>query len=120
MGLSNLQTLDLATDHFTGHLPTSLSYCRELKQGKNLTTPTLTKNFHGEEIPESVTVGLGSLMILALGNCGLKSYIPSWLLNRRKLEVLDLAWNHLNGILPSLIGQIENLLYLDFSHDLCK
>ncbi|KAK7272552.1 hypothetical protein RJT34_29216 [Clitoria ternatea] len=88
-----------------------------LKQCKNLTTLILTKNFHGEEIPESVAAGFESLMILALGNCGLKGHIPAWLSNCKKLEVLDLSWNHLNGSIPSWIGHMDNLFYLDFSNN---
>ncbi|XP_061354338.1 phytosulfokine receptor 2-like [Gastrolobium bilobum] len=88
-----------------------------LQHCKNLTTLILTKNFHREEIPESVTAGFESLMVLALGNCGLKGYIPSWLSNCRKLAVLDLSWNHLNGSIPSWIGQMDSLFYLDFSNN---
>ncbi|KOM43567.1 hypothetical protein LR48_Vigan05g117200 [Vigna angularis] len=88
-----------------------------LQQCKNLTTLILTKNFHGEEIRESTIVGFESLMILALGNCGLKGHIPSWLSNCRKLAVLDLSWNRLNGSVPSWIGQMDSLFYMDFSNN---
>lgn len=84
---------------------------------KNLTTLILTKNFHGEEIPQSLPDGFESLMVLALGNCGLKSHIPSWLLKCRKLAVLDLSWNSLNGSIPSWIGEMDSLFYLDFSNN---
>lgn len=87
------------------------------QQCKNLTTLILTRNFHGEEIPGSVTVGFESLMVLALGNCGLRGHIPSWLSKCRKLSVLDLSWNHLNGSIPSWIGQMDSLFYLDFSNN---
>lgn len=88
-----------------------------LQHCKNLTTLVLAKNFGGEEIPENVTAGFDSLMVLALGNCGLKGHIPSWLSNCRKLGVLDLSWNHLDGSIPSWIGQMDNLFYLDFSNN---
>ncbi|KAJ1403453.1 Serine-threonine/tyrosine-protein kinase, catalytic domain [Sesbania bispinosa] len=88
-----------------------------LQQCKNLTTLVLTKNFHGEEIPESVPAGFESLMVLALGNCGLKGHVPSWLSECRKLAVLDLSWNHLNGSIPSWIGHMDSLFYLDFSNN---
>ncbi|CAK8535080.1 unnamed protein product [Lathyrus sativus] len=89
-----------------------------LQKCKNLTTLILTKNFHGEEIPQSVpTAGFQSLMVLALGNCGLKNHIPSWLLKCRKLAVLDLSWNSLNGSIPSWIGEMDGLFYLDFSNN---
>ena len=88
-----------------------------LQQCKNLTTLVLTKNFHGEEIPENLTASFESLVVLALGNCGLKGRIPSWLLNCPKLEVLDLSWNHLEGSVPSWIGQMHHLFYLDLSNN---
>ncbi|WJX73272.1 Phytosulfokine receptor 2, variant 3 [Trifolium repens] len=89
-----------------------------LQKCKNLTTLILTKNFRGEEIPQLVpSAGFESLMVLALGNCGLKSYIPSWLLKCKKLAVLDLSWNSLNGSIPSWIGEMDRLFYLDFSNN---
>ncbi|CAL0310160.1 unnamed protein product [Lupinus luteus] len=132
-----LKLLSLAKNGLNGSIPenyanlTSLSFVSmsnnslenlsgslsALQHCKNLTTLILTKNFHGEEIPESVVAGFESLMVLALGNCGLKGHIPSWLSNCRKLGVLDLSWNHLNGSIPSWIGQMDNLFYLDFSNN---
>ncbi|RDY05377.1 Phytosulfokine receptor 2, partial [Mucuna pruriens] len=132
-----LKVLNLARNGLTGSIPenytnlTSLLFISlsnnsnenlsgalsVLQQCKNLTTLILTKNFHGEEISESAMVGFESLMILALGNCGLKGRIPSWLSNCTKLAVLDLSWNHLNGSIPSWIGEMDSLFYLDFSNN---
>lgn len=132
-----LKVLNLARNGLTGSIPenyanlTSLLFVSmsnnslenlsgalsALQHCKNLTTLILTKNFHGEEIPENVTAGFESLMVLALGNCGLKGHIPSWLSNCRKLGVLDLSWNHLDGSIPSWIGQMDSLFYLDFSNN---
>jgi len=110
--LTSLLFLSLSNNSFV-NLSGALSV---LQQCKNLTTLILTKNFHGEEIPENVS-GFESLRILALGNCALKGQIPGWLLNSRKLQVLDLSWNHFNGSIPPWIGQMENLFYLDFSNN---
>ncbi|KAE9590617.1 hypothetical protein Lal_00023060 [Lupinus albus] len=132
-----LKLLSLAKNGLNGSIPesyanlTSLSFVSmsnnslenlsgslsALQHCKNLTTLILTKNFHGEEIPENIVAGFDSLMVLALGNCGLNGHIPSWLLNCRKLGVLDLSWNHLNGSIPSWIGRMDNLFYLDFSNN---
>ncbi|KAK7244257.1 hypothetical protein RIF29_39076 [Crotalaria pallida] len=132
-----LKVLSLARNRLNGSIPenyanlSSLSFVSisnnslenlsgslsALQHCKNLTTLILTKNFHGEEIPESVTAGFESLMVLALGNCGLKGHVPSWLSNCRKLGVLDLSWNHLNGSIPSWIGHMDSLFYLDFSNN---
>ncbi|PQM36395.1 phytosulfokine receptor 2 [Prunus yedoensis var. nudiflora] len=152
-GLPNLCTLDLATNHFSGFLPNSLSYCRELKTlslarnefrgsipedfskltslfflslsnnsfvnllGHSLCCSSAKshdsysyKNFLGEEIPKNGS-GFESLMVLALGNCALKGQIPVWLLSCRKLQVLDLSWNQLDGSIPPWIV-IQILLHL--------
>lgn len=112
MSLSNLSFLSFSNNGLT-NLPHTLSVLENLK---NLTTLILTKNFHGEEIPNSVN-GFERLMVLSIANCGLKGQIPHWLLDCPKLEVLDLSWNHLDGVIPSWIGQMERLFYLDFSNN---
>ncbi|KAL3631432.1 Phytosulfokine receptor 2 [Castilleja foliolosa] len=110
--LSSLISLSLSNNSLV-NLSRSLSV---LENCKNLTTLILTKNYHGEEIPQNAP-GLGSLLVFALGNCVLRGRIPSWLLNCRKLQVLDLSWNHLEGPIPSWIGRMDNLFYLDFSNN---
>ncbi|KAJ1442398.1 Serine/threonine-protein kinase, active site [Sesbania bispinosa] len=88
-----------------------------LRQCKKLTFLILSKNFHGEEIPESLIAGFESLMVLALGNCGLKGHVPAWIWDCTSLEVLDLSWNSLEGSIPSWIGRMDNLFYLDLSNN---
>lgn len=110
--LKYLSVLTLSNNSFV-NLTGALSV---LQQCKNLTTLILTKNFHQEEIPKNVK-GFESLRIFALGNCALRGQIPLWLLNCKKLQVLDLSWNHLDGSIPPWIGQMENLFYLDFSNN---
>ncbi|KAF9666763.1 hypothetical protein SADUNF_Sadunf16G0262500 [Salix dunnii] len=131
-----LKILSLAKNELTGKIPESFANLSSLlflslsnnsfvdlsgaltvlQQCQNLSTLILTMNFVGEEIPRNVS-GFQNLMILAFGNCALKGQIPFWLLSCRKLEVLDLSWNHLDGSIPSWIGQMENLFYLDFSNN---
>uniref|UniRef100_A0A6N2NFB4 non-specific serine/threonine protein kinase n=2 Tax=Salix TaxID=40685 RepID=A0A6N2NFB4_SALVM len=110
--LSSLLFLSLSNNSFVD-LSGALTV---LQQCQNLSTLILTKNFVGEEIPRNVS-GFQNLMVLAFGNCALKGQIPFWLLSCRKLEVLDLSWNHLDGSIPYWIGQMENLFYLDFSNN---
>ncbi|KAL0353771.1 UNVERIFIED_CONTAM: Phytosulfokine receptor 2 [Sesamum angustifolium] len=110
--LSSLTFLSLSNNSLV-NLSGSLSV---LKQCRNLTTLILTKNFMAKKIPEDAS-GFESLLLFALGNCGLTGRIPNWLLNCRKLQVLDLSWNHLEGSIPSWIGQMEGLFYLDFSNN---
>uniref|UniRef100_A0A6N2M4K5 non-specific serine/threonine protein kinase n=1 Tax=Salix viminalis TaxID=40686 RepID=A0A6N2M4K5_SALVM len=131
-----LETLSLAKNELTGKIPESFAKLSSLlflslsnnsfvdlsgaldvlQHCQNLSTLILTKNFVGEEIPRNVS-GFQNLMVLAFGNCALKGHIPVWLLRCRKLEVLDLSWNHLGGSIPSWIGQMESLFYLDFSNN---
>ncbi|GER53436.1 leucine-rich repeat receptor-like protein kinase [Striga asiatica] len=132
----DLKILSLARNNLTGQIPETYAKLSSLvflslsnnslvnlhgsltvlTNCKNLATLILTKNFHGEQIPVNST-GLESLLVFALGNCGLYGRIPKWILNCRKLQVLDLSWNHLEGPIPSWIGRMENLFYLDFSNN---
>ncbi|PHT43813.1 Phytosulfokine receptor 2 [Capsicum baccatum] len=131
-----LKILSLAKNGFTGPIPENYANLSSLvflslsnntlsdlsgalsvlQRCRNLSTLILTRNFHGEEIPNNVT-GFENLMIFALGNCGLNGQIPTWLYNCRKLQVLDLSWNHLDGNIPRWIGEMEKLFYLDFSNN---
>ncbi|KAK8968587.1 Phytosulfokine receptor 2 [Platanthera guangdongensis] len=83
---------------------------------RKLSTLILTKNFHGERIPES-SYDFRNLSILAVGNCNLFGKIPFWLMNCSKLQVLDLSWNNLSGTIPPWIGQFDRLIYLDISNN---
>ncbi|KAG5107562.1 hypothetical protein JHK84_044469 [Glycine max] len=56
------------------------------------------------------------------GNCRVctsqsKGSIPKWLSRRKKLQMLDLSWNHLSGSIPSWFGKFDNLFYLDLSNN---
>ncbi|CAN1829339.1 Phytosulfokine receptor 2 [Linum perenne] len=135
-GCYELKTLSLAKNVLNGSIPesygmlSSLSFLSlsnntvvdlhsalsVLQQCQNLTTLILTKNFIGDEIPLNVS-GFESLAVFALGNCALRGQIPPWLLNCKKLQVLDLSWNRLDGSIPPWIGQMENLFYLDISNN---
>ncbi|KAJ6417162.1 hypothetical protein OIU84_002962 [Salix udensis] len=131
-----LETLSLAKNELTGKIPESFAKLSSLlflslsnnsfvdlsgaldvlQHCQNLSTLILTKNFVVRKFPGNVS-GFQNLMVLAFGNCALKGHIPVWLLRCRKLEVLDLSWNHLGGSIPSWIGQMESLFYLDFSNN---
>ncbi|ESQ43102.1 hypothetical protein EUTSA_v10012554mg [Eutrema salsugineum] len=133
---TKMKILSLAKNEFSGRIPntfknlTSLLFLslsnnsfvdlsetmNVLQHCSNLSTLILSKNFMHEETPRNVT-GFENLRILALGNCGLKGRIPSWLLSCKKLEVLDLSWNHFYGTIPRWIGQMESLFYIDFSNN---
>ncbi|CAI0408416.1 unnamed protein product [Linum tenue] len=131
-----LKTLSLAKNVLNGSIPESYAQLSSmsflslsnnsivdlnralsvLQHCQNLTTLILTRNFHGEEMPVNVS-GFNSLSVFALGNCALKGRIPPWLMSCKKLQVLDLSWNHLDGSIPPWVGQMEKLFYLDFSNN---
>ncbi|XP_010482792.1 PREDICTED: phytosulfokine receptor 2 [Camelina sativa] len=131
-----MKILSLAKNEFSGKIPNTFKNLKSLlfmslsnnsfvdfsetmnvlQHCRNLSTLILSKNFIGEEIPNNVT-GFNNLAILALGNCGLRGRIPSWLLNCKKLEVLDLSWNRFYGTIPRWIGKMESLFYIDFSNN---
>ncbi|XP_057797059.1 tyrosine-sulfated glycopeptide receptor 1-like [Salvia miltiorrhiza] len=90
---------------------------------KNLTTLTLSTNFHNERLPsdgdESLVglEGLHNLRVLALGACGFTGSFPLWLSKLPKLEVVDLSFNFLTGTIPGFIGSFKELFYLDLSNN---
>ncbi|CAO2836141.1 unnamed protein product [Amaranthus hypochondriacus] len=131
-----LRTLSLAKNELIGEVPESLGELTSLlflslsnnslgnlsgalttlQQCENLATLILTRNFHGEDIPITLS-GFDRLRVLAIGNCALRGEIPVWLRSCKKLEILDLSWNRLHGVIPSWVGQMENLFYFDFSNN---
>ncbi|RDX78566.1 Phytosulfokine receptor 1, partial [Mucuna pruriens] len=92
-----------------------LSHCRKLS------TVLLTNNFHHEEMPQLQPQGQNlefrNLKVFVLANGQMKGSFPKWLSGCKKLEMLDLSWNHLTGSIPSWIGQFNNLYYLDLSNN---
>ncbi|CAN8301988.1 unnamed protein product [Cochlearia groenlandica] len=135
-GCPEMKILSLAKNGFSGKIPDTFKNLKSLlflslsnnsfvdlseamnvlRHCRNLSTLILSKNFMGEEIAKDVA-GFESLSILALGNCGLRGRIPSWLLNCKKLQVLDLSWNRFYGTIPRWIGHMESLFYVDFSNN---
>ncbi|CAM8951281.1 unnamed protein product [Rhodiola kirilowii] len=110
--LTSLLFISLSNNSFT-NLSRALSV---LQQCRNLSTLILTKNFHGEEIPRYMR-GFENLILLALGNCALRGHVPDWLVDCKKLQVLDLSWNRLSGSIPDWMDKMENLFYLDLSNN---
>ncbi|KAL1559199.1 tyrosine-sulfated glycopeptide receptor 1-like [Salvia divinorum] len=91
-----------------------------LRDCKNLTTLTLSKNFYGETLPsdgDESLVGLDNLRVLALGACGFSGSFPLWLSKLPKLEVIDLSFNFLTGTIPGWVGSFQELFYLDVSNN---
>jgi len=91
-----------------------------LQHCRNLSILVLSLNFYDEEIPDNVNMQFNNLKGLVLGNCKLRGSIPQWLSSCRKLQLLDLSWNHLGGTIPSWFGEFESLFYLDLSNNSFK
>ncbi|KAF9608336.1 hypothetical protein IFM89_009271 [Coptis chinensis] len=43
--------------------------------------------------------------------------MPQWLSSCTKLQVLDLSWNRLSGMIPDLFRPLESLFYIDLSNN---
>lgn len=84
-----------------------------------MSTLLLALNFYNETFPSNKDLisqdGFPKLKILGIGGCGLKGEIPSWLINLKSLEVLDLSVNQLVGPIPGWVGTLPNLFYLELS-----
>ncbi|KAF8114266.1 hypothetical protein N665_0039s0031 [Sinapis alba] len=86
---------------------------------KKLSTLLVALNFYNETFPRNKDLvspdGFPKLKIFGIGGCGLKGEIPSWLINLKSLEVLDLSVNQLVGRIPGWLGTLPNLFYLELS-----
>ncbi|KAG6652035.1 hypothetical protein CIPAW_06G155400 [Carya illinoinensis] len=132
-----LTALNLANNNLKGELPKNFknlgalahlslsknslenisSTLRILQHCKNLSTLFLTKNFHNEEMPDTGNLQFQNLKGLVLSNCQLRGSIPQWLRSCTKLQLLDLAWNHLGGRIPSWFGKLESLFFLNLGNN---
>ncbi|XP_019091170.1 PREDICTED: receptor-like protein 12 [Camelina sativa] len=106
--LKELRILNLSSNAFTGHIPSS----------QNLQYFFGSKNNFTGEIPRSVC-GLSSLAVLDLSDNNLNGSIP-WCLETlmmSSLSDLNLRNNKLSGILPEIFQNAKSLITLDVSHN---
>ena len=106
--LSNLQSLDLGTNFFTGSIPTSLGNLG------NLTFLDLSWNALSGAIPPALG-NLRSLQTLWLLNNDLSGSIPSALAQLGRLENFSVGHNELTGSIPAQMGNLTTLVdfYVD-------
>ncbi|KAF3782348.1 Phytosulfokine receptor 2 [Nymphaea thermarum] len=110
--LQSLSSLSLSNNSFSNISKT----LRILQNCRNLSTLILSKNFKGETFPVNID-GFEKLTVFAVGNCGLSGQLPAWLLKCKKLQLLDMSWNHFDGSIPPWIGELDSLFYLDLSNN---
>ncbi|KAJ1390783.1 Serine/threonine-protein kinase, active site [Sesbania bispinosa] len=125
-GLLRLTTLDLGNNNFTGILPPTLYACKSLKAVR-----LASNQLEGQISPD--ILGLHSLAFLSVSTNKLTnvtgalrilmrlknlSQIPGWLVNLKKLEVLDLSYNQISGSIPPWLGTLPQLFYIDLSFNL--
>uniref|UniRef100_A0A0R0KYS9 non-specific serine/threonine protein kinase n=1 Tax=Glycine max TaxID=3847 RepID=A0A0R0KYS9_SOYBN len=127
LGLQSLAFLSISTNHLS-NVTGALKLLMELK---NLSTLMLSQNFFNEMMPDDANItnpdGFQKIQVLALGGCNFTGQIPRWLVNLKKLEVLDLSYNQisaiylgnnsLNGSIPIEIGKLKVLHQLDLSNN---
>ncbi|KAJ0086368.1 hypothetical protein Patl1_07498 [Pistacia atlantica] len=106
--LTQLETLELGLNFFTGKIPPELGKLKQLK----------TLDISGNALTGTLPSQLGELtqlQFLDLGNNLLSGSLPVTLLtNLQSLTSLDVSNNSLSGSIPSEIGNLKNLtdLYL--------
>ena len=101
-GLTNLKSLWLTNNQFTGEIPA------ELGGLANLVTLVLRSNQLSGEIPEELG-DLANLVTLVLRSNQLSGEIPEELGGLTKLRRLDLQFNQFTGEIPAELGNLTNL-----------
>ncbi|KAI3694205.1 hypothetical protein L1987_77167 [Smallanthus sonchifolius] len=95
----SLSFLSLSSCNFS-NLPTTLKI---LQYCPKLTILSLTMNFYNEQLLTDDDLQFRSLKALVIANCRLKGSIPSWLNSLTQLQLLDLSFNHLTGMIPAYL-----------------
>ncbi|KAL3349494.1 hypothetical protein AABB24_022555 [Solanum stoloniferum] len=130
---NSLQTLDLSRNQLSGPIPQSLRHLF------NLTDVILGHNKLSGEIRAEMFAGMTNLTVLdlsssglswssninttfpllrslRLGSCRVKDF-PDFILNSKKLWILDLSENEIHGQFPKWFGGLSALQFLNVSHN---
>ncbi|KAK2978935.1 hypothetical protein RJ640_002476 [Escallonia rubra] len=119
--ISFLASLDISNNSFSGSLPEEMAHLRRLREmlakyNELNSSSSLTANQFTGTIPETLG-SLGLLEFLGLGSNNFASHTSSLelsfltsLTSCRKLRVLGLEYNLLNGTIPASIGNLSTFL----------
>lgn len=116
-----LESLSFFT--FSDNKMTNITGALSILQGcKKLSTLIMAKNFYNETLPSNkdflASDGFPSIQIFGIGGCRLQGEIPAWLINLKRVEVMDLSLNRFVGSIPGWLGTLPDLFYLDLSDNL--
>ncbi|WVZ17760.1 hypothetical protein V8G54_010742 [Vigna mungo] len=135
---SKLIILDLGSNNLSGSFPTSIYQLSrlnililssnklngtmnldKLSELRNLTTLDLSYNnlLVDMNVTNAEPSYFPSISNLKLASCNLKSF-PGFLRNHSLIASLDLSDNHIQGIVPNWIWKLQNLEWLNISHNL--
>ncbi|ESW20693.1 hypothetical protein PHAVU_005G007100 [Phaseolus vulgaris] len=107
--LVNLNYLSLEGNHFQGTIPAFSSNLRSLRLSRN--------NFSGG-IPASISKLASNLAYLELGHNSFSGRIPDFLGKFKALDTLDLSWNRFTGTVPASFANLTKIFNLDLSNNL--
>ncbi|XP_052303303.1 receptor-like protein EIX2 isoform X7 [Populus trichocarpa] len=96
----HLQTLSLHNNSFVGELPSSLRKCT------SLVFLDLSSNMLRGEIPGWIGESMPSLEVLSLQSNGFNGSIPQNLCHLSNILILDLSLNNISGIIPKCLNNL--------------
>eukprot|EP00258_Populus_trichocarpa_P026678 XP_024442697.1 receptor-like protein EIX2 [Populus trichocarpa] len=99
-----LQTLSLHNNSFVGELPLSLRSC------SSLVFLDLSSNKLRGEIPGWIGESMPSLKVLSLQSNGFSGSIPPNLCHLSNILILDLSLNNISGIIPKCLNNLTSMV----------
>ncbi|XP_039165920.1 probable LRR receptor-like serine/threonine-protein kinase At4g36180 [Eucalyptus grandis] len=112
---SNLVTLDLSENEFSGSIPYWLGNLSQLSILSLRGLDFSCNQFNGE-IPQEIAI-LQDMLMLNLSHNKLNGHIPMSLWNLTKIESIDLSYNNLIGSIPEELTQLNSLEVFNVSYN---
>ncbi|KAH7690650.1 Polygalacturonase protein [Dioscorea alata] len=109
LSLTNLRSLHLRSNGFSGGLPLSL------RKANKLVILDVGENKLSGNIPTWIGEKLSSLIVLRLRSNLFKGTIPEQLSKLSSLQILDLAHNSLSGCIPYTFGDFKAMVVTNHS-----